>query len=78
MSKPDPDAAQRAPITAMTTMADAIRQDPNLPMILMRFHIGGCSMCGFEATDTVAEVAELNGVPLDELVAALNLTPHDA
>ena len=34
------------------TMADAIAKNPNLPMILMRFHIGGCSLCGFEPEDT--------------------------
>lgn len=65
-------AAGRPEITAETTMDDAIRSDPDLPMVLMRFHIGGCSMCGFEPTDTVAKVAEENGVPLTDLLDALN------
>ena len=54
------------------TMADAIAKNPNLPMILMRFHIGGCSLCGFEPEDTIAQVAEDNGVPLDRLLEAMN------
>ena len=54
------------------TMADAIARNPNLPMILMRFHIGGCSLCGFEPEDTIAQVAEDNGVPLDRLLEAMN------
>jgi hypothetical protein len=58
-------------ITATTRMGDAIRLDPDLPMVLMRFHIGGCSMCGFEQDDTVEDVAEANGVPLEDLLAAL-------
>lgn len=65
---------EKPQVTATTRMGDAIRDDPNLPMILMRFHIGGCSMCGFEQDDTVEDVAEANGVPLEDLLAALNGT----
>lgn len=72
MTNPDTRTSDHPEITAETRMGDAIRQDPNLPMILMRFHIGGCSMCGFEETDTVARVAEDNGIPLDVLLDALN------
>ncbi|MDA0375545.1 MAG: disulfide oxidoreductase [Planctomycetota bacterium] len=66
--------SEKPTVTASTRMGDAIRNDPDLPMILMRFHIGGCSMCGFEQDDTVEDVAEANGVPLQELLAALNRT----
>lgn len=58
--------------SASTTMGEALRADPNLPVVLMRFHIGGCTLCGFEETDTIAKVAEDNGVPVDRLLAALN------
>ncbi len=58
--------------TPETLMRDAMSQAPNLPVVLMRFHIGGCDMCGFENDDTVAKVAEDNGVPLDRLLAAMN------
>jgi hypothetical protein len=59
-------------ITADTRIGDALRADPGLPAVLMRFHIGGCSACGFEESDTVAQVAEDNGVPVERLLAALN------
>ena len=55
-----------------TLMGDAMAKDPNLPVVLMRFHIGGCNMCGFENEDTIAKVAEENGVPLDRLLQAMN------
>ena len=58
--------------TPETRMEDAVRQDPNLSVILMRFHIGGCSLCGFEPDDTIARVAEDNGVPTEILLAAMN------
>jgi len=58
--------------TPDTKMGDAMARDPNLPVILMQFHIGGCNMCGFENDDTIAKVAEDNGVPMDRLLAAMN------
>jgi hypothetical protein len=64
--------AARNEFAADTKMADAMARDPNLPVVLMRFHIGGCSMCGFENDDTIAKVAEDNGVPLDRLLEAMN------
>ncbi len=74
MSEPnDPDGGQV--FSAKTTMADAIRRDPNLPVVLMRFHVGGCSLCGFEPHDTIAQVAEDNGIPVDVLLAAINGEP---
>lgn len=45
---------------------------PQAREVLMRFHIGGCHHCGFEATDTVRKVAEDNAIPLRVLLAALN------
>ena len=60
------------PFTAETKMGDAVRVDPNLPVVLMRFHIGGCSLCGFEEADTIEKVAEDNGVPLKVLLDAMN------
>ena len=60
--------------TPETTMSEAMSRDPNLPVILMQFHIGGCNMCGFEDDDTIAKVAEDNGVPVDRLLTALNQT----
>ena len=58
--------------TADTVMGDAMARDPNLPVVLMQFHIGGCAMCGFENDDTIAKVAEDNGVPVERLLAAIN------
>ena len=60
--------------TPQTTMQEAMATDPNLPVVLMQFHIGGCSLCGFEPEDTIAKVAEDNGVLLDHLLGAMNGT----
>ena len=41
-----------------TMMSEAMARDPGLSAVLMRFHIGGCTMCGYEPEDTIAKVAE--------------------
>ena len=56
-------------------MGDAMAHAPNLPVVLMQFHIGGCNMCGFENEDTIAKVAVDNGVPVDRLLEAINSRP---
>ena len=73
-----PDDARQNEFTPETLMADAMARDPNLPVVLMRFHIGGCNMCGFENADTIAKVAADNGVPVDRLLAAMNGTDATA
>lgn len=70
-SKDTKSGAQK-PFGPHTKMADAVRADPNIPVVLMRFHVGGCSLCGYEENDTIAEVAEENGIPLADLLAAMN------
>ena len=72
MTRTDADSRAAKPFTKDTKMGDAMRADPNLPVTLMRFHIGGCSLCGFEENDTVAQVAGDNGVPLQVLLDAMN------
>ena len=72
MKQDSSDTGTRPAFTADTLMGDAMAQDPNLPVVLMQFHIGGCSMCGFENDDTIAKVAEDNGVPVERLLSALN------
>ena len=62
----------REKFAPQTRMEDAMRQDMDLSVVLMRFHIGGCSLCGFEPDDTISKVAEDNGVPTEVLLAAMN------
>lgn len=63
----------RTRFTPHTTMLEALTADPSLGMVLMRdFHLGGCSHCGFDPHDSIANVAMQNGIPVDRLLAALN------
>lgn len=56
-----------------TTMLEALTADPSLGMVLFRdFHLGGCRNCGFNPHDTIDQVAQANGIPMDRLLQALN------
>ncbi|MBI5852735.1 MAG: hypothetical protein HZB39_17120 [Planctomycetes bacterium] len=70
---PTPTTARKdGPFSTQTTMAEVLRRDASLRMVLMRFHIGGCSHCGFDQNDSIEQVATDNGVPVADLLGALN------
>ncbi len=54
-----------------TVFARAEAARPALMATLMQFHIGGCSLCGFEEQDAIDRVARDNGIPTARLLTAL-------
>jgi Rhodanese-like domain len=49
-------------ITAETTMQELVSFFPGAQRALFRgYHIGGCSSCGFQPSETLAQVCERNG-----------------
>ena len=74
-------------LSAMTTTAPP---DPHLTMrellahfpgaqraLFRRYHIGGCASCGFQPTETLAEVCARNeNLPVDEVIAHI-LASHE-
>jgi len=71
-------------------MTSASLLDPHLPMrdllqrfpgaqraLFRRYHIGGCASCGFQPTETLAEVCVRNDhLPVDEVIAHI-LASHE-
>ena len=65
--------------------------DPNLPMrdllahfpgaqraLFRQYHLGGCSSCGFQPEETLAEICARNGnLPVDEVAAHL-IASHES
>jgi rhodanese-related sulfurtransferase len=53
------------------TMSQVLQAYPGAQRALFaRYHIGGCSSCGFQPTETLAQVCERNeNIPVDEAVA---------
>lgn len=49
-------------IGSQSTMRDVLEAFPGAQRALFRrYHIGGCSQCGFQPTETLAQVCERNG-----------------
>ena len=50
-------------ITSQSTMAEILKAYPNADEALFsRYHIGGCSSCGYQQTDTLETVAANNNI----------------
>ena len=66
-------------ISGNTTMAELLTAYPGAQRALFaRYHIGGCQSCGFNSTETVAEVCARNeNLPVDEVITHV-LESHDA
>jgi len=64
---------QTANIGPDSTMEATLEAFPGARRALFRkFHIGGCSSCGFEATETLAQVcARNNDLDVDEVIAQI-------
>ncbi|HSI63083.1 MAG TPA: rhodanese-like domain-containing protein, partial [Candidatus Saccharimonadia bacterium] len=58
------------PLTGDTTMGELLRHYPGAQRALFaRYHIGGCRSCGFQPTETLAQVCERNeNIPVAEAV----------
>lgn len=58
-------------ITATSTMQEVLVAHPSAQRALFkRYHIGGCSSCGYQPTDTLEEVAHSHNIcDLDEVIA---------
>lgn len=59
--------------TPEMTMREAQLVHPQVHQVLSSFHVGGCSDCAVEPEDTLGEVAASKALPLEKLLATLNL-----
>ncbi|MDA0811752.1 MAG: rhodanese-like domain-containing protein [Verrucomicrobia bacterium] len=66
-------------LSGATTMADLLVAYPGAQRALFaRYHIGGCQSCGFQPTETLAEVCARNeDLPIDEVIAHVKAS-HDS
>ena len=54
------------------TVGEAMALHPNARWVFASYHLGGCSHCAISNEETIAQVAEGYGVPLDKLIDDLN------
>ena len=58
--------------TADMTIGDAMALHPRASEVFAGFHLGGCSHCAISEFETVGQVTEGYGVPVDQLLDVLN------
>lgn len=57
-------------LTPETTLAEVLRCYPGAQRALFaRYHIGGCSACAFQPTETIAQVCSRNQLSVPEVIA---------
>lgn len=54
------------------TVGEAMGTHPNARWVFASYHLGGCSHCAISNEETIEQVAEGYGVPLDKLIEDLN------
>lgn len=65
-------AASSQQFTKEMTVGQAMSLHPNARWVFASYHLGGCSHCAISNEETIEQVAEGYGVPLDKLVDDLN------
>jgi rhodanese-related sulfurtransferase len=70
---------KQAKVSGDSTMAEVLARYPGAQRALFRkYHIGGCSSCGFQPTETLAELCARNGnLNVAEVIAHIELS-HEA
>lgn len=65
-------AEARKQFTPDMTVGAAMALHPNTRWVFASYHLGGCSHCAISMEETIGQVAEGYGVPLDKLMEDLN------
>ncbi len=53
------------------TIAEALRTHPDASLVLDSYGLTGCTRCGINQVETLAQAANSYGVPIDALLASL-------
>jgi hypothetical protein len=59
-------------ITPQTRIGELALMHPQAMQVLAGFHLGGCSSCGIDERQSLAEAAAVNGRELEPILVALN------
>ena len=54
------------------TVGEALAFHPAARWVFAAYHIGGCSRCAMSEEETLAQLAEGYGLPLEKLIRDLN------
>jgi hybrid cluster-associated redox disulfide protein len=54
------------------TVGEAMQLHPRAREVFAGFHLGGCAHCAISEFETIRQICEGYGVPVDMLIGALN------
>ena len=57
------------------TVGEAFALHPGARAVFANFHLGGCSNCAISEFETIEQVSEGYGIPLEMIMDALNALP---
>ena len=60
------------PFHADLTVGEAMQMHPRAREVFAGFHLGGCAHCAISEFETIRQICEGYGVPVDMLVGSLN------
>jgi hybrid cluster-associated redox disulfide protein len=58
--------------TPDTIVSEALQKHPKVRWVFAAYHLGGCDGCGSADAETLGEVAEGYGIPLENFLRDLN------
>lgn len=64
--------AETGPYRADMTVGQAMQMHPRAREVFAGFHLGGCAHCSISEFETIGQICEGYGVPVDMLLGALN------
>lgn len=62
----------KAKFTADMTVRQIIDLHPEAGLVLTGYHLGGCSHCGVNQFETLQQVCNAYGIPIDAILSSLN------
>ncbi len=54
------------------SVGDAMQVHPDAGLVFSSYHLGGCSHCSINEMETIEQVCQGYGVPVDQLIESLN------
>ncbi|MDH4201224.1 MAG: DUF1858 domain-containing protein [Spirochaetia bacterium] len=63
---------QNKKFEADMTVRQIIEMHPEAGLVLTGYHLGGCSHCGVNQFETLQQVCNAYGIPIDAVLSSLN------
>ena len=63
---------EKVQFVADMTVGDAMKLHEDAALVFSSYHLGGCSHCAINSMETIEQVCQGYGVPVDQILESLN------